>query len=130
VTPWRTLTFAATALSPRKSCTDDEESVASSTGSLNTTMILPFNATSVFPRGGTVRTTAGRRRRGTFSRSSAAVIPLANRISISTVSPATAGTGTGSSPPPTIGALTMLPVRTLAMTAVSPLGYVLGRSET
>ena len=63
--PSRTRTVPATGLVPRSSCTEDVVSVVAATGSLKTMTMVAFRVTSRLPGAGQVRTTTGRRIRGT-----------------------------------------------------------------
>ena len=108
---------------------DDVDNEDGDTGSLNTTSIVLLSGMPVLPRPGLERTTPGSCRLGTALAGTAIVTPPADCTSILTESPALAGSGTGSRPPSTIGAVTFAPERKLLITALTPLGYVVGSSE-
>lgn len=88
---------------------------AGSIGSLNATSIRMFNGTSVFPRGGVVRTTAGGRLIGTalISRAISALALFRSRSSM--VSPAIAAMLSGPKPPLVTAVTTRSEVRRFVM---------------
>ena len=98
-------------------------------GSLNTTTMRALSGTSRLPGGGSVRTTPGRCVTGTL-RVKVWVPPPANSTCTASTSPACASICTGSKPPASIAAVTLLPVRVFRMVARPPLGTVPGCSDT
>ncbi len=105
------------------------EIVWGSTGSLNTNAITPLSGTSVFVTGGSLRMTIGGVAVVTGTRV-AAVAPPAVVVTIVTVSPSLAPTGTGSRPPSVIAAVTSDALAGLNTWAVTPPGTVPGGIAT
>src|SRR5207245_1798358 len=105
------------------------EIVCASTGSLNTNAITPLSGTSVLLAGGSLRMTIGGVAVLTGARV-AAVTPPALVVTIVTVSPSLAPTGTGSSPPSVIAAVTSDALAGLNTWAVTPPGTVPGGMAT